>query len=154
MEKTKINLIECNCNNMTQRQKLDKILYGLMSRLPKRYADGTDNKNLTFEFLCSVLLKDENVEPWEVNSLKGFLIEDGYIEMVDAEDSLIPNITHKGKKFLLDGGYEKEQKRKELQDELVETGVKSNKRSKWALWTSAISLVVAILALVFQIIKA
>ena len=137
---------------MTQIQKLDRILNGLMSRLPKRYEDGADYKILTFEYLCSVLLKEENVEPWEINSLKVFLIDDGYIEMVDAEGSLIPNITHKGKKFLLDGEYEKEQKRKELQDELVETGVKSNKRSKWALWVSSISLFVAILALVFQII--
>ena len=133
---------------MTQRQKLDKILYGLMSRLPKRYEDGTDYKILTFEYLCSVLLKEENMEPWEVNSLKDFLIEDGYIEMVDAEGSLIPNITHKGKKFLLDGGYEKEQKRKELQDELVETGVKSNKRSKWALLVSVGALLVSIVAII------
>lgn len=135
---------------MTQRQKLDKILYGLMSRLPKRYEDGADYKILTFEYLCSVLLKEENMEPWEINSLKDFLIEDGYIEMVDAEGSLIPNITHKGKKFLLDGGYEKEQKRKELQDELVETGVKSNKRSKWALWVSVAALIVSIIAIIIR----
>ena len=135
---------------MTQRQKLDKILYGLMSRLPKRYEDGTDYKILTFEYLCSVLLKEENMEPWEINSLKDFLIEDGYIEMVDAEGSLIPNITHKGKKFLLDGGYEKEQQRKELQDELVETGVKSNKRSKWALWVSIAALIVSIVAIIIK----
>lgn len=133
---------------MTQRQKLDKILYGLMSRLPKRYEDVTDYKILTFEYLCSVLLKEENMELWEINSLKDFLIEDGYIEMVDAEGSFIPNITHKGKKFLLDGGYEKEQKRKELQDELVETGVKSNKRSKWALLVSVGALLVSIVAII------
>ena len=135
---------------MTQRQKLDKILYGLMSRLPKRYEDGTDYKILTFEYLCSVLLKEENMEPWEINSLKDFLIEDGYIEMVDAEGSLIPNITHKGKKFLLDGGYEKEQKRKDLQDENVETGIKSNKRSKWALWVSVAALIASIVAIIIK----
>ena len=133
---------------MTQRQKLDKILYGLMSRLPKRYEDGTDYKILTFEYLCSVLLKEENMEPWEVNSLKDFLIEDGYIEMVDAEGSLIPNITHKGKKFLLDGGYEKEQERQNLQDELVKTNINSNNRSKWALWVSVIALLVSIVAII------
>lgn len=121
-----------------------------MSRLPKRYEDGSDYKILTFEYLCSVLLKEDNMEPWEVNSLKDFLIEDGYIEMVDAEGSLIPNITHIGKKFLLDGGYEKEQKRKELQDELVETGVKSNKRSKWALWVSVAALIVSIVAIIIR----
>ena len=119
-----------------------------MSRLPKRYEDGTDYKILTFEYLCSVLLKEENMEPWEVNSLKDFLIEDGYIEMVDAEGSLIPNITHKGKKFLLDGGYEKEQERQNLQDELVKTNINSNNRSKWALWVSVIALLVSIVAII------
>ncbi len=138
---------------MTQREKLDKILNGLMSRLPKRYETGTDNKILTFEFLCSVLFKDENMEPWEVASLKDVLMQDGYIEMVDVEGVSIPNITHTGKKFILDGGYKIEQERKNKQDELVKTSIESNKRSKIAVWIASISLVVAILALVFQIIN-
>lgn len=92
---------------MTQREKLDKILNGLMSRLPKRYETGTDNKILTFDFLCSVLFKDEMMEPWEVANLKDVLIQDGYIEMIDVEGTSIPNITHTGKKLILDGGYKK-----------------------------------------------
>lgn len=138
---------------MTQRKKLDKILNGLMSRLPKRYETGTDNKILTFDFLCSVLFKDEMMEPWEVANLKDVLIQDGYIEMIDVEGTSIPNITHTGKKFILDGGYKKEQERKIKQDELVKTSIESNKRSKLAVWIASISLVVAILALVFQIIN-
>lgn len=138
---------------MTQREKLDKILNGLMSRLPKRYETGTDNKILTFDFLCSVLFKDEMMEPWEVANLKDVLIQDGYIEMIDVEGTSIPNITHTGKKFILDGGYKKEQERKIKQDELVKTSIESNKRSKLAVWIASISLVVAILALVFQIIN-
>lgn len=138
---------------MTQREKLDKILNGLMSRLPKRYETGADNKILTFEFLCSILFKDENMEPWEVANLKDILIRDGYVEMIDVEGTSIPNITHTGKKFILDGGYKKEQERKIKQDELVKTSIESNKRSKLAIWIASFSLVVAILALVFQIIK-
>lgn len=138
---------------MTQREKLDTILNGLISRLPKRYETGTDNKILTFEFLCSILFKDENMEPWEVANLKDVLIQDGYIEMIDVEDTSIPNITHTGKKFILDGGYKKEQERKIKQDELVKTSIESNKRSKLSIWIASFSLVVAILALVFQIIK-
>lgn len=138
---------------MTQREKLDKILNGLMSRLPKRYETGTDNKILTFDFLCSVLFKDEMMESWEVANLKDVLIQDGYIEMIDVEGTSIPNITHTGKKFILDGGYKKEQERKIKQDELVKTSIESNKRSKLAVWIASISLVVAILALVFQIIN-
>lgn len=138
---------------MMQREKLDTILNGLMSRLPKRYETGTDYKILTFEFLCSILFKDENMEPWEVANLKDVLIQDGYIEMIDVEGTSIPNITHTGKKFILDGGYKKEQERSNKQDELVDTSIKSNKRSKTAVWIASISLVVAILALVFQIIN-
>ena len=133
---------------MTQRQKLDRILYGLLSRLPKRYEDGTDYKILTFEYLCSLLFKEEGLEPWEVEYLKDFLIQDGYIEMINVEDSIIPNITHKGKKFISDGGYVKEQERKTLQDELVKSTIKSNKRSKWALWISLAALLVSIAAII------
>lgn len=131
---------------MTQREKLDTILNGLMSRLPKRYETGTDNKILTFEFLCSILFKDENMEPWEVANLKDVLMLDGYIEMIDIEGTNIPNITHTGKKFILDGGYKKEQERKNMQDELVETTIKSNKRSLIALLISVAALIVSIVA--------
>lgn len=135
---------------MTQIDKLDKILYGLMSRQLKRYESGTDNKLLTFDFLCSTLFKDENMEYGEIAYLRDFLLEDGYIAMIHVDEAVIPDLTHKGKKFIIDGGYQKEHRRKELQDELVETGVKSNKRSKWALFVSIISILVAIAAIIFR----
>ena len=138
---------------MTQREKLDKILNGLMSRLPKRYETGTDNKILTFEFLCSILFKDENMEPWEVANLKDILIRDGYVEMIDVEGTSIPNITHTGKKFILDGGYKKEQERKIKQEELVKTSIESNKISIWALAVSIASFLVAFAALIIGLLK-
>lgn len=138
---------------MTQREKLDKILNGLMSRLPKRYETGTDNKILTFDFLCSVLFKDEMMEPWEVANLKDILIRDGYVEMIDVEGTSIPSITHTGKKFILDGGYKKEEERKIKQDELVKTSIESNKISIWALAVSIASFLVAFAALIIGLLK-
>lgn len=138
---------------MTQREKLDKILNGLMSRLPKRYETGTDNKILTFDFLCSVLFKDEMMEPWEVANLKDVLMQDGYIEMIDVEGASIPNITHTGKKFILDGGYKKEKERSNKQDELVDTSIKSNKISIWALAVSIATFLVASATLIIGLLN-
>lgn len=134
---------------MTQRQKLDKILHGLMYRQFKWYKDDTDCAILTFEYICSALLKDDDVEPWEIAYYKDFLIKDGYIEMVDDDGCSIPYITHKGKKFILDGGYQKEFERNNLQEELIKTTIKSNNRSKWALLVSIIAIIVSIAAIIF-----
>ena len=138
---------------MTHYEKLDMLLNGLLSRVIHRNTHGSDYNILTFEFLCSNLFKDEDVTPWEVKYLQDRLMGDEYVEMIEVDNVLIPNITQKGIKFIQDGGYKKEQERKNLQDELVKTSIESNKRSKLAVWIASISLVVAILALVFQIIK-
>lgn len=135
---------------MTQRQKLDKILYGLMYHQFKRYEDDTDYSILTFEYICSVLLKDDDIEPWEIAYYKDFLIKDGYVEIVDNAGCSIPNITHKGKKFILDGGYQKDFERNNLQEELIKTTIKSNNRSKWALITSIIAIIVTIAAIIYN----
>ena len=138
---------------MTQRQKLDVILTGLMSRLPMRYEHGADYKILTFEFLCSVLFKDDKAELWEMEYLKDFLINDGYIKMIDVNGTSIPDLTHKGKKFILDGGYVKEHNSKNLQEELIKTTINSNNRSKWALLASIASFVVAFAALIIGLLN-
>ena len=135
---------------MTQRQKLDKILYGLMYHQFKRYEDDTDYSILTFEYICSVLLKDDDIEPWEIAYYKDFLTKDGYVEIVDNAGCSIPNITHKGKKFILDGGYQKDFERNNLQEELIKTTIKSNNRSKWALITSIIAIIVTIAAIIYN----
>ena len=108
---------------MTHRQKLDILLNGLLSRVPMRYTAGTDNNILTFDYLCSILLKEEDVPSWEVKYLERTLIEDGFIEMVDAEGIMIPNITHKGIRYIQDGGSCKEDIRKREQDELVKSTI-------------------------------
>lgn len=138
---------------MTHYEKLDMLLNGLLSRVIHRNTHGGDYSILTFEFLCSNLFEDEDITAWEVRFLQDRLVGDGYVEMLEEDNVLIPNITQKGIKFIQDGGYKKEQERKDMQDELVKTSIESNKRSKQAVLIASISLVVAILALVFQIIK-
>ena len=137
---------------MTHEQKLDTLLRGLLSRVPQRSANGSDYNILTFDYLCSILLKDEDVPSWEVKFLQRTLIEDGYIEMVDAEGVIIPNITHKGIRYIQDGGYFKEDIRKEEQDELVKSTIKSNNRSMLALIVSIIATIIALASFIYQII--
>ena len=136
---------------MTHKQKLDHVLYGLLSRIPICYSSGADYKILTFEYICSALFKDENIPEWEVRYLQHRLIEDKYIEMVEVEGTIIPIITDKGIRFIQDGGYCKEEKRKEEQDKLVKSSIESNLRSKWAIIISIISALTAIASFVFQI---
>ena len=137
---------------MTYEQKLDTLLRGLLSRVPQRFMNGSDNKILSFDYLCSILLKDEDMPSWEVEFLNRALIEDGYIEMVDADGVLIPNITHKGIKFIQDGGYSKADLRQKQQDELVRSTIKSNNRSMLALIVSIVATIIALASFIYQII--
>ncbi len=136
---------------MTYEQKLDTLLRGLLSRVPQRFINGSDNKILSFDYLCSILLKDEDMPSWEVEFLNRALIEDGYIEMVDADGVLIPNITHKGIKFIQDGGYSKADLRQKQQDELVRSTIKSNNRSMLALIVSIVATIIALASFIYQI---
>lgn len=136
---------------MTYEQKLDTLLRGLLSRVPQRFIIGSDNKILSFDYLCSILLKDEDMPSWEVEFLNRTLIEDGYIEMVDADGVLIPNITHKGIKFIQDGGYSKADLRQKQQDELVRSTIKSNNRSMLALIVSIVATIIALASFIYQI---
>ena len=137
---------------MTYEQKLDTLLRGLLSRVPQRFINGSDNKILSFDYLCSILLKDEDMPSWEVEFLNRALIEDGYIEMVDADGVLIPNITHKGIKFIQDGGYSKADLRQKQQDELVRSTIKSNNRSMLALIVYIVATIIALASFIYQII--
>lgn len=138
---------------MTHEQKLDTLLTGLLSRIPTRTDNESNNDILTFDLLCSILLKEENVPMWEVNFLQRTLIEDGNIKMADTKGKMMPNITHKGIKFIQDGGYVKERKRKEEQDKLVKSSIESNLRSKWAMLISIISVLIAFVSIIIQIAK-
>jgi len=137
---------------MTHYEKLDMLLNALLSRVTYRNTHGSDYNVLTFEFLCSKLFKDEDVNAWEVKYLQDRLIGDEYVEMIKKDNVLIPNITQKGIKFMQDGGYVKEQERVKMQDEQVRTTIENNNRGKLALVLSFISMLIALAALVLSII--
>lgn len=138
---------------MTHYEKLDMLLNALLSRVTYRNTHGSDYNVLTFEFLCSKLFKNEDVKAWEVKYLQDRLIGDEYVEMIEKDNMLIPNITQKGIKFIQNGGYKKEQERKNMQDELVKTSIESNKRSKWAFVVSIASFLVALAALIIGLLN-
>lgn len=137
---------------MTHYEKLDMLLNGLLSRVMHRNTYGSDYSILTFEFLCSNMFKDENVTPWEVQYLQDRLIEDEYVEMIEMDNVLIPNITQKGIKFIQNGGYGKEKERIKMQDEMTRTTIESNNRSKQALTLSYISMFISFAALVLSVV--
>ena len=81
------------------------------------------------------------------------LIGDEYVEMIEEDNMLIPNITQQGIKFIQDGGYKKELERSNKHDELVDTSIKSNKISIWALAVSIASFLVAFAALIIGLLN-
>ena len=129
---------------MTHYEKLDMVLNGLL------YSHIQQNGNtiLTFEFFCSALLKNEDVTKWELDFIQNRLISDGYIKLIEKKNVTIPEITPKGIKFIQDGGYKKEQERKDLQEELVRTTIKSNRRSIFAFWISVAALIVSVASII------
>lgn len=130
---------------MTHNQKLDKILMGLLSRMPNRLINGSDDKRLTFDFLCNALFEEEH-EVWETKFLEKRLIEDGYVSFVKYDSLKLPDITSRGISFIQNGGYQKEQKNKYVEEELKVQSLKNAKLS----W---ISLVIAALALICTILS-
>lgn len=146
--------MECHIKpiEMTHYEKLDMLLNALLSRVNHRNTNGIDYSILTFEFLCSNLFKDENVKAWEVKYLQDRLIGDEYVEMIEEDNVLIPNITQKGIKFIQSGGYGKEKERIKMQDEMTRTTIESNNRSKRALTLSYISILISFAALVLSVV--
>lgn len=118
---------------------------GLNTRVIARMSNNTDDKRLTFDYLCDVLLKDEGVEDWEKQFLQNRLVSDGYLSFDNFDGVILPNITQKGIEFLQKGGYKKILEREKLNEEVQISTIKSNNRSKWALIIAAISLILTIL---------
>ena len=85
---------------MTHDRKLNQILHALLSRQPKRFADKSDDKRLTFEFLCNALFEGENMLKWEMEFLKSRLLSDNYIRFIEFEDMQLPDLTQESIKFI------------------------------------------------------
>jgi hypothetical protein len=138
---------------MTHYQKLDCILNGLLSRTLKRLAENTDDKRLTFDFLCNVLLKDENVETGEKEFIKNRLLFDEYITFITIDEIELPDITQAGIQFLQQGGYVKQKEFLTLDHDIKQESLKELKRSKPALILSIISLTIAFLSFLVSLLK-
>lgn len=123
---------------MTNPEKLNAILYILLNEVRSE----KPNNKLTFEYVCEKVADVE--EQWEIFFLKNILLEDGYIYENNIIDVPI-KITHKGIKFIQQGGYKKEVENRELDNKIKIKTLRSLKDSKKALFISAISVIISFL---------
>ena len=86
---------------MTHDEKLDKILYGLLSRISTKIRNnGEDDQRLTMDFICKALFKEGGHEDWENEFLQRRLLSDGLIEFKRKEDLDLPEIIDLGIKYI------------------------------------------------------
>ena len=86
---------------MTHDEKLDKILYGLLSRISTKIRNnGEDDQRLTMDFICKALFKEGEHEDWENEFLQRRLLSDGLIEFKRKEDLDLPEIIDLGIKYI------------------------------------------------------
>lgn len=86
---------------MTHDEKLDKILYGLLSRISTKIRNnGEDDQRLTMDFICKALFKEGEHEDWENEFLQRRLLSDGPIEFKRKEDLDLPEIIDLGIKYI------------------------------------------------------
>ena len=86
---------------MTHDEKLDKILYGLLSRISTKIRNnGEDDQRLTMDFICKALFKEEEHEDWENEFRQRRLLSDGLIEFKRKEDLDLPEIIDLGIKYI------------------------------------------------------
>lgn len=86
---------------MTHDEKLDKILYGLLSRISTKIRNnGEDDQRLTMDFICKALFKAGEHEDWENEFLQRRLLSDGLIEFKRKEDLDLPEIIDLGIKYI------------------------------------------------------
>lgn len=136
---------------MTHDEKLDKILYILMSRISTRIKNnGEDDKRLTMDFICNALFQQESHENWETEFLERRLLSDGLIQYIEVEDVMLPEITDLGIKYIQNGGYKRERSNRDIEEELKKENLKNAKRSWVALLISIISLVTAIVKILID----
>ena len=86
---------------MTHDEKLDKILYGLLSRISTKIRNnGEDDQRLTMDFICKALFKEGEHEDWENEFLQRRLLSDGLIEFKRKKDLDLPEIIDLGIKYI------------------------------------------------------
>jgi hypothetical protein len=138
---------------MTHEQKLNMILSGLLSRQPKRLEDKTDDKRLTFDFLCNILFENEEMLGWEIEFLQNRLLSDNYIKFIEIDNVQLPDITQEGIKFIQHGGYEEQYRTLQIDKEIKKETLKELHRNKLALVLSVISIMIAFVSLLATFLK-
>jgi len=138
---------------MTHDQKLNQILHALLSRQPKRFADKTDDKRLTFEFICNALFKGEDVLEWEVEFLKSRLLSDNYIKIIEVEDAQLPDLTQEGIQFIQHGGYVEQNRVLKTDKKIKDETLKELHRGKMTLILSVISIIIAFFSFLVAFLK-
>ena len=139
---------------MTHDEKLDKILYGLLSRISTKIGNnGEDDKRLTMDFICKTLFKKGGHEDWETEFLQRRLLSDGLIELKRKEDLYLPEITDLGIKYIQNGGYTRKHSNKKIEEDLKIQTLKNAKKSWIAIVISVISLILTAINIWIAYIK-
>jgi hypothetical protein len=139
---------------MTHDEKLDKILYALMSRVSTRIKNnGEDDKRLTMDFICNALFVKEGHEDWETEFLERRLLSDGFIQFIEIGNVRLPEITDLGIKYVQNGGYKKERSNRSVDEELKRENLKNAKRSWIALLISIISVAITMAKILIDYFK-
>ncbi len=139
---------------MTHDEKLDKILYGLLSRISTKIKNNDeDNIRLTMDFICKTLFREEEHEDWETEFLQRRLLSDGLIEFKKNEGFDLPTITDLGIKYIQNGGYTRERSNKKIEEELRIQTLKNAKKSWIAIAISMISLILTAINIWITFIK-
>ena len=122
---------------MIHAEKLNAILHIFIGEKSKEIP----TPNLSVKLICEKVLKIN--EKWEIDFLTNILFDDEYL--VKNIYNLNTEITHKGIKFVQSGAYKNEFETRELESKIKVETLKNLKRSKIAIYISAISLLISII---------
>lgn len=127
---------------MTRSDKLDKILYVLIWVDKMELEQKPISKKITMIFINESI--DLELEPWEMQSLKEELLDEGFIKI--SNDEL--RITKKGKKFITRQQGFKKLDLVEIQEDLIrEKTIEKFKYDKFSFWFSIIAIIISLLSL-------
>ncbi|RKS42510.1 hypothetical protein BC962_3268 [Gillisia mitskevichiae] len=127
---------------MTRSDKLDKILYVLLWVDKMELEQKPISKKITMLFINKS--SDLELEPWEMQSLKEDLMDEGLIKT--SNDEL--RITKKGRKFITRQQGFKKLDLIEIQEDLIrEKTIEKFKYDKFSFWFSILAIIISLLSL-------
>lgn len=134
-------------------ESLDTILRLLLYY--RNSKEHTDNTGYNIEVIAKAMGFD--VDDGDARTLEDILIADGHIQHLTSSIKGVINITAKGTKFILEGGYVRQKKKEKIKVGIDRLHVKSahstisaNRWSKVAVVISIISLIVSALVAIVK----